>query len=339
MRLSYSILGAVLLALVPMTLSADEGDLPPSTAAASSSFWGLEVENDKVAGTDRHYTNGIRLNWLSAAQDVPDWAHRVAYYAPFIPDNGIKRWSLRIGHSIFTPADTEDEFPESDDRPYAGWLYGGVGFVSDTGGRLDNLELLVGIVGPSAHGETVQNDYHRLIGVEEAKGWDDYRLHDEPGVMLSYERKWRTWQNTGRRGFGFDVTPHVGVTLGNVMTHASGGLTLRLGHNLPNDYGPPRIRPSVPGTIFFVPPESGFGWYLFAGFEGRAVARNIFLDGNTWRDSPSVDKLPFVGDIQAGVALTFDRARIAFTHVLRSREFSTQEEPDRFGSLSLTLRF
>lgn len=65
---------------------------------------------------------------------------------------------------------------------------------------------------------------------------------------------------------------------------------LRLGQRLPLDYGPPRIQPSLPGSGFFVPPQDRFGWYLFAGVEGRAVARNIFLDGNTFRDSRSVDK-------------------------------------------------
>src|SRR3546814_17784538 len=100
---------------------------------------------------------------------------------------------------------------------------------------------------------------------------------------------------------GVDVTPHLGAALGNVYTYGAGGLTLRFGEDLPDDYGPPRIRPALPGSDYFRPTDD-FGWYFFAGAEGRIVARNIFLDGNTFKDSHSVDKRPLVADLQAGLA-------------------------------------
>lgn len=31
--------------------------------------WTLNVENDRIANTDRHYTNGVRLGWVSEAED------------------------------------------------------------------------------------------------------------------------------------------------------------------------------------------------------------------------------------------------------------------------------
>src|SRR3546814_8870959 len=101
---------------------------------------------------------------------------------------------------------------------------------------------------------------------------------------------------------GVDVTPHLGAALGNVYTYGAGGLTLRFGEDLPDDYGPPRIRPALPGSDYFRPTDD-FGWYFFAGAEGRIVARNIFLDGNTFKDSHSVDKRPLVADLQAGIAV------------------------------------
>ena len=84
-------------------------------------------------------------------------------------------------------------------------------------------------------------------------------------------------------------------------------MTIRIGDDLPNNYGPPRIRPSLPGSDFFVNRDK-LGWYLFAGFECRLVGRNIFLDGNTFSDSHSMDKRYLVGDFQTGVALTYGRA-------------------------------
>src|SRR5262249_24365683 len=108
--------------------------------------------------------------------------------------------------------------------------------------------------------------------------------------------------------------------------------------DLPVDYGPPRVRPSIAGTDFFVP-ETSFGWYLFFGTEGRVVARNIFLDGNTFTDSHHVDKKYLIGDLQGGLALTFQNARLAYTIVRRSKEFETQEGGNTFGALTLSLKF
>ena len=34
-----------------------------------------------------------------------------------------------------------------------------------------------------------------------------------------------------------------------------------------------------------------------------------------------------------------DRARLAFSHVFRSREFKSQSDPDEYGSVSLTVAF
>ena len=69
------------------------------------------------------------------------------------------------------------------------------------------------------------------------------------------------------------------------------------------------------------------------------VARNIFLDGNTFSDSHSVDKKLLVGSATAGLAVAWKGARIALTHVWRTKEFDGQDQPDRFGSLSVSVRF
>jgi hypothetical protein len=135
-----------------------------------------------------------------------------------------------------------------------------------------------------------------------------------------------------------DFTPHLGAALGNVFTYGNAGGTLRYGKRLPDGYGPPRIQPGLPGTGDFSP-GSGFGWYLFAGIEGRAVGRNIFLDGNTFRDSRSVDKKRLVGDLQFGFVLDWSDVCLGYTHVLRTREFRTQGSNDGFGSLILSVKY
>lgn len=295
------------------------------------------LENDLFAGFDRDYTNGIRLSWTSGLDDVPIWALQAARILPMFPTAGTVRASYTLGQSIYTPGDITLEDPPRDDRPYAGWLYGAIGLMAETGSRLDQLQVQLGVVGPWSFADETQTLVHEIVGADKPEGWS-HQIKNEPGIIISYERSWRALAAASEGGVGFDVTPHVGGALGNVMTYGNLGATLRVGYNMPNDYGPPRIEPSLPGTGYFERQEE-FGWYLFAGLDGRAVARNIFLDGNTFRDSRSVDKNIFVGDVQVGIAFALGSTRIAYTHVFRTPEFDGQKNADKFGALGVSVQF
>jgi hypothetical protein len=312
----------------------------PSAFAAEDSETGvlsLVFENDLFSDTDRNYTNGVRVSWLSGPDRTPEWALGAARWFPLFPSGGVVRTSYAIGQNMYTPRDITLEIPPLDDRPYAGWLYGSIGLIAETGRLLDQLELTLGVVGPASFADKTQKIIHKIADKNEPRGWDT-QLENEPGVVVTYQRSWRGFVSESVSGFDFNVTPHAGGAFGNVFTYANAGLMLRFGERLPLDYGPPRIQPSLPGSGFFIP-QDGFGWYLFAGVEGRAVARNIFLDGNTFRDSRSVDKEPLVGDLQFGVAITLQNVRLSYTHVLRTREFKSQAEDGDFGAFSVSARF
>jgi hypothetical protein len=99
-----------------------------------------------------------------------------------------------------------------------------------------------------------------------------------------------------------------------------------------------RIQPSLPGSDYFEP-TGDLGAYLFLGVDTRFVARNLFLDGNSFESSRSVSKKNIVGDLVMGAAVVFGHARMAFTHVVRSREYATQTGDDQFGAVDITVRF
>ena len=82
-----------------------------------------------------------------------------------------------------------------------------------------------------------------------------------------------------------------------------------------------------------------FGIYLFASAEGQAVLRNIFLDGNTFTDSHSVEKKLLVADLAAGIGILAGKAQLCFAYVIRSTEFETQKDPQEFGSLSFSISY
>ncbi|MES1151161.1 MAG: lipid A deacylase LpxR family protein [Dongia sp.] len=311
-----------------------------SAQLASATDYGrisLTEENDSIySWDDRYYTQGFEFGYLSpdlaggSRWHRPfDWLSGDEWWAPF-RQTTTQRWrnyEVLFGQSIFTAHDISIPNPDPDDRPYAGWLYAGIGMDQDTEHqRLDHLELLAGIVGPDAQGRLVQNDWHQFIGIGTGQGWD-HQLHDEPGFMLSYERKYRFWTPLFL-GQEVDAIPEIGATVGNVMTYGETGLTLRFGENLRADYGQARIRPSSSGTQYFNGDvmDSDFGYYFYVAAQGRAVGRNIFLDGNTFEDSRSVDKKPLVGDVSAGLALFWsENFRLDGSVTYRTKEFDGQD--------------
>lgn len=319
----------------PLPTAAEENQVPD--IKDQRGILTVALENDLFSGKDSNYTNGFRLSYLSPEKDVPNWLENTANMLPFFAEEGNKRWGLSFGQSLFTPDDITVRAPQPDDQPYAAWLYGGVSLISDTGSTLDTFAIDVGMVGPFSRGGQVQDFFHDLVGTRDPQGWD-YQLKDEPGIILTYERKWRELYEFSPFGWGADITPSAGASIGNIYTHATVGAVARFGYDLPADYGPPLIRPSLSGSDFFSP-SGDFGWYLFAGVEGRAVARNIFLDGNTFKDSASVDKHPFVGGIQGGIAFTYDDVRLAYTHILRTDQFEGQKAPEEFGAITMSYRF
>jgi hypothetical protein len=198
---------------------------------------------------------------------------------------------------------------------------------------LENLEIDAGVVGPAALGKQVQNNWHQLINIAGAKGWAD-QIQDEPGLMLSYERLWRIGI-----GDGIDIVPQAGATVGNVFTYAATGAQIRIGTNLNADYGPIRIRPALSGTDYFDSPklDGNFGFYFFLGVQGRAMGHNVFLNGNSFRESPSVGMKVLVADFQGGASIFFCHSgRLDISVVRRTEEFEGQATPDEIGTAAIS---
>ena len=169
-----------------------------SAAEDESGTFNFLWENDAIAGTDHHYTNGVELSYLSIEDHLWDWFRNGSNLLPGVSNDDHTRVGLTLGQSIFTPDDTDATQPLPDQRPYAGWLYLGVAVVANQGNQLDTWALNLGIVGPSAHGEQVQNGFHDWISSAHANGWDN-QLSDTPGYQLLYEHRWR---NIGKRRLG-----------------------------------------------------------------------------------------------------------------------------------------
>ncbi len=307
-------------------------------------------ENDTFAGTDKNYTNAVKLSWVS--EDVREYEEikgPLLKRSPVINRMLRKKgylWNvgLSMGQNIYTPENTETDELVADERPYAGLLYIALAVHRKNVRLLDTLELTLGVVGPLSLAEDAQRFVHDVIGIDSPDGWD-HQLENEPGLALTWQRSWRMLTGGEPGGWSIDLIPHIGATAGNIQTYVNGGFGFRFGYNIPKDFGTSLARPA--GNVSAAADEddprfsrtSEFSLYGFLRAEGRAVAWNVFLDGNTWRDSHSVDKKPFVADASAGVALVYKSVKLAYAHVYRTREYDRQDEGQIFGSVSLTITY
>ncbi|WP_299381569.1 lipid A deacylase LpxR family protein [uncultured Kiloniella sp.] len=303
----------------------------------------LVIENDSLgtAGTDKNYTSGVRLGYLDVNADLPEIAYTLDRVIPTFGINETSSVFYSLGQNIYTPQNIRQREQDPDDRPWAAHLYGSIGLVTVTDNHLDEIEASLGIVGPAALGEQAQKFVHTHVTPSSPTphGWSN-QLNHEPTFSLGWQRRFPDYMSVDAGGLSLSASPYYGATLGNVHTFADVGINFRLTpeKDVWQD-GPLRVKPGLPGTGYFDTPDDGWSWYLFAGIEGRAVARNIFLDGNTFSDSHSVDKHHFVADANAGLAMTYDRYRVSYTMVYRTKEFEGQDDPAVFGAVSLGVRF
>ncbi len=311
----------------------------------------LFFENDLFSDTDKYYTNAVQMTWLSKelesyVQDVrlPPWTLPVIEKFPFVnePDSH-HNVGLILGQHIYTPADIRVTGLIKDDRPYAGFLYAGIALHSKTRFQLDTIEAVFGVVGPASLAAKSQNTVHRIRNIEQALGWDN-QLHDEFAARISWQRKWRFWRwDHEERFLCADMITHAGATLGNVRTGVSTGIELRAGINIPQDFGSDVIRPGagISAPMMRQDRHVPFRWGIhgFAGTQVEFVARDIFLDGNTWSFSHSVPKKQLVADLSVGVAFNYETVKLTYRHVFRTRQFSYQEKGHTIGSLTLTWSF
>ena len=309
------------------------------------------IDNDDSGflgdGNDRWYTAGARFERPAVATgDSPagllDELVRDVAGALTLPgeETGVVSASGVLGLEMYTPENTKVEAPLLDDRPYAGWIYAGVvsretWLDADPLRRRDSevaIELDLGWVGPATHLDDLQRSLHSIFGMNEPKGWGN-QLDDEPGLVLKGALRHRWGYDELGAGLGWDLVPRVHAALGNIDTHAGLGGGLRLGFNLSRALEPLAGDPLLYGRPDAERPASVF---VFADADGRYVAHNLFLDGNTFEDSQSVDAEHFVSELAVGLGWEWGPWRIAWARHERSDEFEGQPEGQGYGSFTVS---
>jgi lipid A 3-O-deacylase len=278
---------------------------------------------------DKEYTNGDQV--VIEIAGAPWWGKRFAKRhaaCDGTEDVGTRclTTALSVGQDMYTPKPGYEPRVVPDwqnERPYAAWLYAGIEARVASDRSLRTVGLQVGVTGDPAFGEFAQRTAHKLTGVysREPVGWDT-QIGFEPGVVLTARNSHRFTARTASGMAIADFVPHIGASLGNVLTEGETGFESRLGLHLSNPWWTSGWRS-----------RARFELYLHGGARAEAVARNITLDGNTLGADRSVDRTPFVGEYSIGIGGRIRGVVAEWRAITRSREYTTGPSAHAYSAL------
>lgn len=316
----------------------------------------LQLDNDLFAGSDRDYTNGVRLGFV---QEVPLESAKGQRWKKRLQDSSRKltgrlqrfgfdddaelRFARGFGLSqlMFTPEDPLALAAPEGERPYAGWLGVEYSFHVKEDNHVNSLTLSVGTTGESSFGQPAQNWVHRNISNSPLfQGWDS-QVPSELTVNLHYDHKqrFRNLSKLGSRGLEVDGYYEGGLAAGNFRTDSYIGGLARIGYRLPSSFSTPRVQLGSYGHQLFSDTQDygkKFSAFAFAGLRGTAVLHDITLDGPVFREfDTGVASKTLVGELLLGIGLRYKNIDMIYSRALRTDEFSGQTENQEFGSFML----
>jgi len=303
--------------------------------------WTLErvnfyFENDIYTKSDDGYTAGERLSFLYLVPNDYD-----IYNFIFSDNNQTDSYfTVAATNQIFTPTATDQVELIMNDRPYAGWSYLEFGMHRSSMKSLHSLNLKIGFVGETSKSKEIQNGFHEIIGNDKVEGWDN-QLNNELGLNLKYTYKW-LYDFIIKDSFESSIVPFASGEFGNVAINATAGTSARFGWNIPRDFGVSSIDIGAdPGIPICGQCELPTTWSFSFNFTlaGSVVARDIFLDGNTFSDSHSVEKENLVYYSGMGFTFRYKKFIFDFIEIYNSKKFKLEKSGHGVGTLVCSWRF
>ena len=277
----------------------------------------VTMENDVFFDDDADYTHATRIE--------------------YVQKSGLKYGAQQ---QIYTPFDisTTDQVPGR--HPYAGTLTGFIGDLdvhhwSERLTTYNDIELHLGVLGPSSHADDVQKSIHKLIGAHAPKGWE-HQLHDELIVQAAYWRGYDVLVFGHEYGWNGRWVSEVGGLLGTLQVAPGINTEFKVG------YGFGSAEPDREMSIRAIRRPS-VSVFALGGCEGRWWIRNELLEGNAFyvhnHDTQTVDMEPLTGCLKAGAGFRIGAFEARMLWLWWTREYKTQESTPNYSSLEIGWNF
>jgi hypothetical protein len=275
------------------------------TKTAPGRFY-IQEENDWFSSggkSDNNYTQGLFFNYKNTYENYPKFIKQTSLLIPNFQDKKTDIVHLELGQKIYTPEDLKKEELIERDNPYAGWLFGSIKNISLTEDKRTTTAITLGIIGPESLAEQTQTGFHELCNCDIPKGWGN-QLETEPGFIYTHLQEWIdcNWKFA-------KLYSGLQFRLGNVHTDAQYFEEIKFGPDLPQ--------------FNEIPINS---YYVFTRLTGITKARDIFYDGNTWRDSHSVDTKRFLAESKSGLVFLYEGWKLGLNYLLRTKDYAEQKQ-------------
>lgn len=310
--------------------------LASSPAQAEVDWVSLIWHNDLFAHQDGGgYTNGAYISWY----DVSDLGQTTDIKAPLLTrslmwmideDPQFSFSAYTIGQAMITPKDISQTNPNPSDAPYAGLLFLRSSYIAVHEHYADTISTTIGILGPDSGAEGTQKFIHKITESTEPKGWDS-QLENEPVGQISRARVWRLYND---KHPNIDVLTLANGSLGNLESSLGTGLLLRFGTGLEKSFSTAALltgRTSNPIAV-------DGGWYTYFGVTADYVHNQIFVNGNTFRDSPSANLKHEQYNFIAGLSYSWTDVSISLAYQIGTPLDLNTSARQKFGALTLAWR-
>lgn len=296
-------------------------------------------ENDghSFMKTDRYYTNGARIGYVSKEYDYfkennpMSWAKYVTianYGKPHIT-----RFNISINQEMYTPAKHGAE-PTAYDHPYGGFLYLNLGLYNRTYNTQEHIGLKIGVTGPYSFAGYVQTALHNGTGQMIFNGW-----HNQIDTEIIFNPY---YQWTGRvyifktKAISMDFLGTFDAAIGNVDVHFGGYGQFRIGHNLDVDFGASKMNSQYDASPVH---SDSLSVYLFFGGGPRIVFHNLLVEGNSFDSKMGYDVNILRFEATAGIMMSYMGYRIGYAWTFNTRDYKQQRYDHVVGAIMLEFSF
>jgi len=286
---------------------------------------GLISENDLYTSLyyDRYYTNGTFI------------------YFRFLDKNSHRNkkiHELSINHKMYTPNFANSFSIEDIDRPYAGYIFAKYSqqiFSKNNFSLKSSFEI--GILGPDAIAQDLQNLIHKIYGFRPAEGWQ-YQIRNTLGLGVGFTLL-KPFNKTPKKHI--DFTSSSELKLGTILSELNIAVYTRM--NLFNSY----LNPYSNSTLFssnlnpvtktqkkelflFLKPQIGLAFY------------NATIQGSLFnQNSPVVFGInSFIYEIEFGIKYALNRFDLSYSIIKYSKRTHTiKANNSNYGSIIIGYKF
>lgn len=276
------------------------------------------VANDGVVLNDNDFTHGLSLGYYRDIEEV-SWV--AAPLEAIGMDKNSRQYKLgfQLTQMMWSPLDISKEYPEPDERPYAGIIALETELALMGHENADKFTLYLGVIGPSSYMEETQTFMHEIIKSPTPNGWDN-QVEQQALINVNYEKQHLLYRRTTQTSTGIELSNSMRLMAGNYRSEVATGLIARWGQDLENSFASSSINRQAPVNAGLITGENP-GYNLFAGIDGLYRFNDITLDGEVPSEVYPVTVEPW--QLTAALGIVYYRANwgASITFAAKSSEY------------------